>query len=244
MEQGNLKNRMKSDRLPIDTLVQKEKEEQRQRASELKKVAKKGSGLKSGGDQQWEHGSRQPGVGNGSSHLDLADAQSLEEIINESHRFNPREMGGMVERFGAGEDVLAAMPMANAPERLNAKLLPFQCQGLAWMLDRENPQLPPEGSADVVQLWKRSPRDPKLFTNIATNFSLKNVEPALARGGILADDMGLGKTIQIIALIVADMASRGQNRDGGPTLIIAPVSVMSNWSGQVWLATRYSSLHV
>lgn len=43
-------------------------------------------------------------------------------------------------------------------------------------------------------------------------------------GGILADDMGLGKTLQIISLILTG--------GPGPTLIVAPVSVMSNWQQQ------------
>ncbi|KAA6413716.1 MAG: snf2 family helicase [Lasallia pustulata] len=227
VEQVYLKARMQSDRLPLDALDQKEKEENMQRVNELKKAAKNGA------NQQCERGSSQTEFTNGSTQGRMAEAPSLEDIMSESQRFSPREMDEMAEKFGAGEDVLALMPMADAPESLIAQLLPFQRQGLAWMLDRENPRLPSEGSDDVVQLWKHSPRDPKLFTNIATNFSLKNVEPALASGGILADDMGLGKTIQMIALIVADMEAKGQKNPGGPTLIIAPVSVMSNWSGQI-----------
>ena len=41
-------------------------------------------------------------------------------------------------------------------------------------------------------------------------------------GGVLADDMGLGKTLQTLAVIL-DRASLG------PTLVIAPTSVGSNW---------------
>jgi SWI/SNF-related matrix-associated actin-dependent regulator of chromatin subfamily A3 len=92
------------------------------------------------------------------------------------------------------------------------------------MLAMEKPKLPPQGSKDVFQLWKRSTVKAGLFTNIATNFTTAR-EPELARGGILADDMGLGKTLQVISVIV----------QGGPgtTLVIAPVSVMSNWSQQI-----------
>lgn len=61
---------------------------------------------------------------------------------------------------------------------------------------------------------------------MATNFSIQE-EPDLASGGILADDMGLGKTLQIISLICSEEKTRG------PTLIITPLSVMSNWSGQI-----------
>lgn len=91
------------------------------------------------------------------------------------------------------------------------------------MLTMENPVLPPPGSKEVVQLWKSLAR-PDLYTNIATNFSTSS-KPSLASGGILADDMGLGKTLQVISVIVEG--------GPGPTLIIAPVSVMSNWSQQI-----------
>jgi SWI/SNF-related matrix-associated actin-dependent regulator of chromatin subfamily A3 len=91
------------------------------------------------------------------------------------------------------------------------------------MLAMENPVLPPAGSKDIVQLWKRQAHT-DLYTNIATNFST-STKPSLANGGILADDMGLGKTLEVISVIVKG--------GPGPTLIIAPVSVMSNWSQQI-----------
>lgn len=54
------------------------------------------------------------------------------------------------------------------------------------------------------------------------------------RGGILADDMGLGKTLQMISLILADKEKRGAatSTESG-TLVVAPVSVMSNWEQQI-----------
>ena len=42
--------------------------------------------------------------------------------------------------------------------------------------------------------------------------------------------MGLGKTLEMISLIIADTRSQGPCHS---TLIIAPVGVMSNWSGQI-----------
>ena len=44
-------------------------------------------------------------------------------------------------------------------------------------------------------------------------------------GGILADDMGLGKTVQALALICRATAA-----GGGPFLVVAPTSVVSNWA--------------
>ncbi len=48
-------------------------------------------------------------------------------------------------------------------------------------------------------------------------------------GGILADDMGLGKTLQSLALICH---ARRADPSAPPFLIIAPTSVVSNWSAE------------
>ena len=139
------------------------------------------------------------------------------------------------EQFGTSEDDLAAMPKAKQPVRLATNMLPYQLQALAWMLDKENPKVPAKGSKEFVQLWRRHERYPNAFTNIATNFSIKDKEPVLASGGILADDMGLGKTLEMISLLVSDLEDFTPSQQGelGATLIVAPLSVMSNWSDQV-----------
>ncbi len=53
----------------------------------------------------------------------------------------------------------------------------------------------------------------------------------LGLGACLADDMGLGKTIQLIALLQHERAERAAKGLGspGPTLLIAPMSVLGNW---------------
>ena len=48
----------------------------------------------------------------------------------------------------------------------------------------------------------------------------------LGFGACLADDMGLGKTVQVIAAVLGD---RNANPEGGPTLLVAPTSVLGNW---------------
>ena len=48
----------------------------------------------------------------------------------------------------------------------------------------------------------------------------------LGLGACLADDMGLGKTAQLIATVLADPVP-------GPTLVIAPVSVLGNWQREI-----------
>lgn len=231
VERANLRSQMRADRLPSAVIDEKEKEAKKRKAEELKKIAaaKKGKGRKAGGGgQQWGHSSQNDyagtlSQGNGNS------SQSIEDLIDGSERFNPREVGSVVEKFGAGEDALAAMPMADCPEKLATQLLPYQRQALAWLLEKENPQLPPADSDDAVQLWKRS-RNGQIYTNVATSFSLKNQKPTLASGGILSDDMGMGKTLEMISLLVTDSKVLSKAKT---TLIVAPVGVMSNWSGQI-----------
>ncbi|MGB1302045.1 MAG: DEAD/DEAH box helicase, partial [Pseudoalteromonas tetraodonis] len=48
-------------------------------------------------------------------------------------------------------------------------------------------------------------------------------------GGILADDMGLGKTLQVIAYL----ASSYNTPQAGPTLIVCPTSLVSNWQNEI-----------
>ncbi|OAP61228.1 hypothetical protein AYL99_03429 [Fonsecaea erecta] len=152
----------------------------------------------------------------------------MDQLLSGTAVLNPREVQNVVNKFAAGEEILSKMSMADQPHELATVLLPYQRQGLQWMLDHESPVLP-KSADDVVQLWKKTG---KYYTNIATNFSCSKA-PELASGGLLADDMGLGKTIQIISLIMAD-----PHRNGDPTLIIAPLSVMSNWSTQAALHVK------
>lgn len=229
-ERSALVDQLRVDRLPLDGIIQRAREEKKRKAEELKrlKTARKGGVLTPGSSQQWDLGSSQTGFA--SSQSSSTPTQSLDTIVAGSERFNPRDVGEVVEKFGTGEDVMASMPMADFPEKLATKMLNYQRQALAWLLQKENPKLPAENSADVVQLWKRSRQNPRLFTNIATDYSTTEA-PSLSSGGILADDMGMGKTLEMIALMVSDTQASGTCP--GPTLIIAPLGVMSNWSGQI-----------
>lgn len=51
-----------------------------------------------------------------------------------------------------------------------------------------------------------------------------------AQGVLLGDDMGLGKTLQVLYLI--DWHYRKFNRENKPYLIVAPVSLLENWSNE------------
>uniref|UniRef100_A0A672QBN6 Helicase-like transcription factor n=1 Tax=Sinocyclocheilus grahami TaxID=75366 RepID=A0A672QBN6_SINGR len=107
-------------------------------------------------------------------------------------------------------------------------LLPHQKQALSWMTSREN-------SNDLPPFWEEKNG---LYFNVLTNFAVKE-RPEKVLGGILADDMGLGKTLTTIALIVSNFHSTGKVPSGGgggsgvrATLIVCPLSVLSNWLDQ------------
>src|SRR5271170_6356434 len=92
--------------------------------------------------------------------------------------------------------------------------------------------------------------------------SATTAEPKLARGGILADDMGLGKTLQyyppildvranfrIISLLVANPKDSGIPYVPFPvgasgTLIVCPLSLLSNWTSQIEQHLAPSTLSV
>lgn len=60
-------------------------------------------------------------------------------------------------------------------------------------------------------------------------------------GAVLADDMGLGKTLQVLALVAWE---REQNEAAGPTLVIAPTSVVQAWKDEAALHTPSLRVHV
>ncbi|MBL9141610.1 MAG: DEAD/DEAH box helicase [Phycisphaerae bacterium] len=56
-------------------------------------------------------------------------------------------------------------------------------------------------------------------------------------GACLADDMGLGKTIQLIALLQHERQTAAEGDRIGPTLLVAPMSVLGNWHREL---TRFA----
>ncbi|QPG94777.1 hypothetical protein C2857_006943 [Epichloe festucae Fl1] len=139
---------------------------------------------------------------------------SLEDILKHSQSVDLSNGADAIKTFAMDEKYLSEMPRCEQPAALTATLLPYQLQ--------ENPVLPTKELGNIVQLWKQDSRG--YYWNAATDY-VNTSPPQLFSGGILADDMGLGKTLQIISLILTG--------GSGTTLIVAPVSVMSNWKQQI-----------
>lgn len=239
-----LVERMQNDRLPLNVVkeamrTEKKREKERQqeekrRLADAHRAALNGvPGFQASAKSQWANRSV-PGKDGGDGEDDQA---MMHNLLEASQRFNPRDVGRASEKYGADEAWLESLPKADQPSAIQTPMLPHQLQALRWLLDHEDPKLPVAGSKDVVQLWKRHASKAGAFTNLATFHSTTSA-PELACGGILADDMGLGKTLEIISLVVADNAKAG--RKAGTTLVVSPLSVMSNWTDQISRHVRQS----
>ena len=230
MKEAGLPKSAFADVVRMDKAREKERKQRQKELDKLAKRAVKGLPIDALANQFMAQGGAEFAGGGFSS-----TGQTLEDIMQQSETFNPRNVDEMVEKFGLKEEDLMAMPMADQPKGIKTALLPYQRQGLKWMLDRERPKAP-QGLEESVQLWKRCVGNVVRFTNTATNFTVQGREPDLASSGILADDMGLGKTIQVISLIVADKElklSKKMANMSSATLVVAPLSVMSNWTSQI-----------
>jgi SNF2 family DNA or RNA helicase len=114
------------------------------------------------------------------------------------------------------------------------QLMDFQSIAITWMIDRE--------IADRLSPFyeERNEKGQRVFFCSVTNSSSSSA-PNPVHGGILADDMGLGKTLSTLVLVAAMKYFR-PGRKG--TLIICPLSVISNWSDQIESHFQHGALSV
>ncbi|KDQ57760.1 hypothetical protein JAAARDRAFT_35442 [Jaapia argillacea MUCL 33604] len=155
---------------------------------------------------------------------------TLEKVDDESRR------NSLLDTLCAVDDILN-LPLHPSPPgidsgHLTVNLLKHQSQALQWCIEREYPVLPKKESDKPVQFWQVRKVGSKVFYfNIATK-SPQESPPLLGRGALVADSMGLGKTLTMLALILATKADVPTDFSTS-TLIVVPLSVLSNWEKQI-----------
>ena len=115
---------------------------------------------------------------------------------------------------------------------MTTKLMEFQATAIAWMIHREIAKQRSPFYEERVEKGQRV-----FFCSVSNSSSPSAPEPVC--GGILADDMGLGKTLSTLALVAAMKCVRPAHKG---TLVICPLSVISNWTDQVKMHFQHGAL--
>ncbi|KAJ3514328.1 hypothetical protein NLJ89_g2437 [Agrocybe chaxingu] len=155
---------------------------------------------------------------------------SLEKVDDEGRR------SSLLDTLCSTDDILS-LPLCPSPPgiasgELTVDLLKHQLQALQWCIERENPVVPNKETDKPVQFWQLRKRGTQsYYYNIATK-TPQEAPPVLGRGALCADAMGLGKTLTMIALVLATKQQVDQGFSKA-TLIVVPLSVMSNWEKQI-----------
>ncbi|KAF9470596.1 hypothetical protein BDN70DRAFT_888939 [Pholiota conissans] len=167
----------------------------------------------------------------------LRKAAELRQILNSLEKVEDEgRRSSLLDTLCSTEDVLN-MPVHESPPgiasgELTVDLLKHQLQALRWCIERENPVLPKTEADKPVQFWQLRERGKqRYYYNIATK-TPQEAPPPLGRGALCADAMGLGKTLTMISLIIA---TKNEVDFGfsNSSLIVAPLSVLSNWEKQI-----------
>jgi non-specific serine/threonine protein kinase len=135
----------------------------------------------------------------------LARARAF--LAKRSHGTGRMSVGEVLGTLGALEDGPGGLPVVDV-----------EAQG--WLADllsgqvdhRIAPMSAPEGFKGALRPYQER--------GLAWLAFLESV----GLGGVLADDMGLGKTVQLLALMCGELPA-----EGGPTLLVCPMSLVGNW---------------
>ncbi|PIL34185.1 transcription factor [Ganoderma sinense ZZ0214-1] len=156
-------------------------------------------------------------------------AEELRQILNNLDKVdNEGRRASLLDTLCSVDDVLA-LPVHPSPPGLASGQL--KSQALQWCVDHEYPQIPKNEADKPVQFWQLKRGQKTYYYNIATKTPQEAV-PALGRGALCADSMGLGKTLTMLALVLATKPDIPMDHSNS-TLIVVPLSVMSNWEKQI-----------
>ncbi|KAL1942554.1 hypothetical protein VTO73DRAFT_6156 [Trametes versicolor] len=165
-------------------------------------------------------------------------AMELRQILNNLEKVDDEgRRSSLLDTLCSVDDVLSLPEHPNPPGvstgELTVNLLKHQSQALKWCIDHEYPELPKAETDKPVQFWqlRKGVSGKPYYFNIATK-TPQEASPALGRGALCADSMGLGKTLTMIALVLATKSDTPLDHSHS-TLIVVPLSVMSNWEKQI-----------
>ncbi|KAI0074381.1 hypothetical protein K474DRAFT_1626028 [Panus rudis PR-1116 ss-1] len=167
----------------------------------------------------------------------LAKAAELRQILSSLEKVDDEgRRGTLLDTLLPKEDVLNLPEHPNPPGiatgDLTVNLLKHQSQALKWCIDHEYPELPKSVNDKPVQFWQlRSAGAKTFYFNLATK-TPQSEAPPLGRGALCADSMGLGKTLTMLALILATKSDVPTDF-ARTTLIVVPLSILSNWEKQI-----------
>ncbi|KAJ5508331.1 hypothetical protein N7527_010474 [Penicillium freii] len=144
----------------------------------------------------------------------------------------------------------ANIPTMEPPHHIITPMLHHQKQALWFMTEKEKPRKYGQKEEDNNSLWRmeRAPNGKTQYREIITGM-ISEQKPEEALGGLLADMMGLGKTLSILSLIISSLGLAEDWTEMAPdpalvrqvpgirntrtTLLVVPLSAVSNWTTQI-----------
>ncbi len=144
-----------------------------------------------------------------------------------------RAMKFLKENAGGQTTLVQALAMAHV-DAADGALPVLGLDARGWVAD----VFGPEGTMEKLELLEQ----PERFQGTLRPYQRAGVSwlsflEKYGMGACLADDMGLGKTIQLIALLQQERQTAAEGERIGPTLLVAPMSVLGNWHREL---TRFA----
>jgi HJR/Mrr/RecB family endonuclease len=160
--------------------------------------------------------------------IKAATTHGNSEVEYEGHRI-PMAVARNIAAVAADQLANPSEPVAKNRETANVLIIEENIEDVG---SRE--EQPPATDDTFTHRYGRPPglgNDYKVMSHQREGIAwLESLDEDGYSGALLADDMGLGKTLQILAFL--DWSRHFQNTTGRPYLIVAPLSLLTNWQDE------------
>lgn len=205
----------------------------------IPKDGKNGLGLSALVDFEW-----QVAVGGRTLDIDtfrqmVAKRRPLVRLGGHWVKFDPQELAHVLRLFGQKRQTVAfALREALTETEAEGGALHIEVALSGWLKALADPARKGAGASRLPV--------PTTFVGMLRPYQRVGVAwlAALTErglGALLADDMGLGKTIQVIALL---LHRKARSLSQGPTLLVCPTSVLTNWQREFGRFAPSLAVHV